>query len=148
MDRDYFTFTLGPNQFLTAIDVLPGTVPIGLSFIGLQTGNQVTVSPAGPTAAGLLGWTHYSLGDVGTDILDNMSVPANGSTGFAGALGPGTYAVWAQEASPGIEPYSFNFVVSLVPEPSTWAMMLLGFGALGVAFRRRRRSTVTLPQPA
>ena len=28
-----------------------------------------------------------------------------------------------------------------VPEPSTWAMMLLGFGAMGVALRRRRRPT-------
>ena len=27
-----------------------------------------------------------------------------------------------------------------VPEPSTWAMMLLGFGATGCAMRRRRRS--------
>ncbi len=28
-----------------------------------------------------------------------------------------------------------------VPEPSTWAMMLLGFGAMGVAVRRRRKLT-------
>ena len=28
---------------------------------------------------------------------------------------------------------------SLVPEPATWAMMLLGFGAVGVAARRQRR---------
>jgi hypothetical protein len=35
-----------------------------------------------------------------------------------------------------------------VPEPATWAMMLVGFGAMGVAFRRRRRVTVTLPQLA
>lgn len=28
-----------------------------------------------------------------------------------------------------------------VPEPGTWAMMLLGFGALGVAMRRRNTST-------
>ena len=27
-----------------------------------------------------------------------------------------------------------------VPEPTTWAMMLLGFGAMGVSFRRRRRT--------
>jgi hypothetical protein len=27
-----------------------------------------------------------------------------------------------------------------VPEPSTWAMMLAGFGAIGVALRRRRKS--------
>jgi hypothetical protein len=28
-----------------------------------------------------------------------------------------------------------------VPEPSTWAMMLLGFGGIGVALRRRRRTS-------
>jgi PEP-CTERM motif-containing protein len=33
-----------------------------------------------------------------------------------------------------------------VPEPATWAMMLLGFGAMGVACRRR--TTVTQPQIA
>lgn len=33
-----------------------------------------------------------------------------------------------------------NSVVSGVPEPSTWATMLLGFGAIGVGLRRRRKS--------
>lgn len=28
-----------------------------------------------------------------------------------------------------------------VPEPATWAMMLMGFGAIGVAMRRRRRAS-------
>jgi hypothetical protein len=35
-----------------------------------------------------------------------------------------------------------------VPEPSTWAMMLLGFGGMGVAMRRRRRSGSVLLQAA
>ena len=30
-----------------------------------------------------------------------------------------------------------------VPEPATWAMMIGGFGAIGVAARRRRRTTVS-----
>ena len=34
-----------------------------------------------------------------------------------------------------------------VPEPATWAMMLIGFGAIGFAMRRTRRS-VRLPQLA
>ena len=34
---------------------------------------------------------------------------------------------------------------SAVPEPATWAMMLLGFGAIGTSLRIRRR---TLPQAA
>ena len=31
-----------------------------------------------------------------------------------------------------------------VPEPTTWAMMLLGFGAMGVSLRRRRRTSNVL----
>ena len=33
---------------------------------------------------------------------------------------------------------TFTYVSPSVPEPSTWAMMLLGFGAVGFAIRRRR----------
>jgi hypothetical protein len=32
-----------------------------------------------------------------------------------------------------------NVVVSSVPEPATWAAMLIGFGGIGAALRRRRR---------
>jgi hypothetical protein len=31
-----------------------------------------------------------------------------------------------------------------VPEPATWAMMLMGFGAMGFAIRRRRNTTVRI----
>lgn len=33
----------------------------------------------------------------------------------------------------------FGSVVGSVPEPSTWAMMLIGFGAIGASMRRKRR---------
>jgi hypothetical protein len=36
-----------------------------------------------------------------------------------------------------------NFAVGAVPEPATWAMMLLGFGAVGYSMRRRK-ATVQL----
>jgi hypothetical protein len=35
--------------------------------------------------------------------------------------------------------FEVNNVVVGVPEPSTWAMMLLGFAGLGFAFRQSRR---------
>lgn len=35
-------------------------------------------------------------------------------------------------------------VAAAVPEPTTWAMMLIGFGAIGVAMRRRRRPALAL----
>jgi hypothetical protein len=38
--------------------------------------------------------------------------------------------------------------VPAVPEPATWAMMLLGFGAIGFSMRRRRSSGVALAQIA
>ena len=31
-----------------------------------------------------------------------------------------------------------GFIVSGVPEPTTWAMLIVGFGMAGVASRRRR----------
>jgi hypothetical protein len=43
---------------------------------------------------------------------------------------------------------SANFsITSAVPEPGTWGMMLIGFGAVGYGMRRRRRN-VALPQLA
>jgi hypothetical protein len=35
--------------------------------------------------------------------------------------------------------FSGSITASAVPEPSTWAMMLLGFAGLGFAFRQSRR---------
>ena len=35
--------------------------------------------------------------------------------------------------------YLDNIMLSTVPEPSTWAMMLVGFGAMGLGMRRQRR---------
>ena len=34
-----------------------------------------------------------------------------------------------------------NFAVAAVPEPATWAMMIMGFGAMGAVIRRRRTVT-------
>ena len=39
---------------------------------------------------------------------------------------------------------TINVQVAPVPEPGTWAMMLLGFGAMGLMIRRQRRALVQI----
>ncbi|MBW8744401.1 MAG: FxDxF family PEP-CTERM protein [Sphingomonas sp.] len=41
----------------------------------------------------------------------------------------------------GINGYSGNLTFAAVPEASTWAMMFVGFGAIGAGYRRRRTAT-------
>ncbi len=35
-------------------------------------------------------------------------------------------------------------MISAVPEPATWAMMIIGFGAIGAAMRRRAATRTTV----
>lgn len=37
-------------------------------------------------------------------------------------------------------PVGYRFSAALVPEPATWALFILGFGAIGFAMRTRRRN--------
>jgi hypothetical protein len=143
VDRDYFTITVPPNSVLTALIVLPGTQSAGTlsrSFIGVEEGPQVTLPTNATSAADLLGWHHYSPADIDLDILPEMGIPANGSTGFTPPLGPGTYSFWVQELSPGTFPYGFDLQLNpVVPEPSSMALLLVGIPA--VLFVRRRFTT-------
>ena len=138
-DRDYFTFTVPGGAQLTGITVLPGTTSGNISFLGMQAGNQVTLPTNTPTAAGLLGWRHYSPADINTDILPLMAVPASGSSGFTVPLGSGSYAFWLQDTSPGTFTYGFDFAVA-APEPESYTTVVPALGALLFILGRRRRT--------
>lgn len=62
---------------------------------------------------------------------------------------PGTYSLAiASNCSSGACPVNFADRLDLasiapVPEPATWAVMMLGFGGMGVSMRRRRRQAPT-----
>jgi hypothetical protein len=138
-DRDYFFISVPVGLHLASITVLPGTTSGNLSFIGLQEGSQVTLPFTTTTAAGLLGWWHYSPADIGNDIFPSMSIPnllGRGSSGFTIPLGAGNYAFWVQDTSGG-GPFNYGFDLFAVPEPGTIAMMLLGLGGLGFSLRKR-----------
>ncbi len=141
VDRDYFTFTLPAGMQLESLTVLPGSTFLGqseLSFIGVQAGTQVTVSPTGGSAAGLLGWWHFGVNDVGTDILGLIGT-GFGATGFNAPLQAGSYAFWVQDTGTGTAQYRLEFGVSAVPEPAAALLLLAGLAGLACQARVRRR---------
>ena len=101
-----------------------------------------------PTADGF--WVYQ--GDIGTVTLPSNS---GASDSFLltlnQSLGLGSYAVAfiKQGDSYGATANSGAILEDGgVPEPATWAMMVLGFGAAGVAMRRSRRRTISVTQLA
>lgn len=95
-----------------------------------------------------------------SSYLFNNGIGSAAGGAYTAALNPGSYylqiysptyatylsqynAVGSQSASL-VDHYDFTIdAVSNVPEPSTWAMMLAGFGAVGFSMRRRRNVRVS-----
>lgn len=134
VDRDYFTFVVPIGYQWSALQLLPGATSGGaFSFVGLQSGNQVTVLPTAPDATGLLGWTHYSPAEIGSNLLPVMGTSDYGATGFTPPLPAGTYSLWVQDTGIGTFVWSFDVQITPVPEPSLVALLLsaAAAGALG-----------------
>lgn len=145
-ERDYFTFTIPNGYFLVSITLVNAGFerPDGAGFFAIQGGTSVidpATAPPTALAAALLGYTHYSTPDIGTDILPtvagsgNPPAPLPPAIGFS-LLGQGTYSVWIQDTGVGALPYQFDFELA-TPEPGTWATGLAGLLGL-VLFRRKR----------
>ena len=133
VDRDYLSFTIPAGLQLTSLVVLPGTTAANLSFLGMESGSQVTLPSNAASAAGLLGWTHYSPSS--GNVLPDMGIPAAGSTGFTPPLPAGTYSFWVQELSTGTYNYGFDFGLEAVPNQRVpdAGPGLLGCAAVGAA---------------
>jgi len=133
-DRDYFSLLVPAGYVLAAIIELPGTQSGNLSFMGLEEGPQLTLPTNTATAAGLLGWLHYSPADINSNVLARMSIPSMGSSGFTLPLHAGTYTFWVQDTTPGT--FAYGFDLQVVPEPATAALVLLGLAASAMSSRR------------
>lgn len=136
-DIDYFNFSVPVGAMLSAVMVNAGTAVSGTqSFFAMQVGPQITVTPTGGgTGPGsLLAFDHYDASDIGTNLLARL-LPATAS------LSAGTYSVWLNETA-GTTPYSFDFVLTAVPEPAAGWMLAAGLLALGLQ-RRSARSAAT-----
>ena len=87
----------------------------------------------------------------GGQIINDMTFPSgsqisgetNGVVRYSAGSGPAIVGARFQSAQNSFE---FDNLASTgaVPEPATWAMMMLGFGAMGTMLRRRRRDSRAL----
>lgn len=123
----------------------PGGSFIQLDFSGLNAGTVVQFL-MGSTTAGE-GWQVMGTNDAGCATL---------GVGCGTAIANGSAeGVWTSLGVPAFTYYDFyatgtsggnasnvllsELNLSAVPEPATWAMMLVGFGAIGFAARRSRK---------
>jgi hypothetical protein len=109
-----------------------------VAFLGLDYGSADTYN----TFALLLldGTTELFTGqdiiNVGTADGNQAEPRTNGRLTFTNALNP-IVGLTLSSTQNSLEVDRLSSVAA-VPEPGTWALMLLGFGAIGVAMRRRR----------
>jgi hypothetical protein len=97
-------------------------------FIFTPTGSQVPQDFSGEGGQGITVTSPFVVGTNTLELIVN-----NTGSGIYGGLGTGTTSIF------------FSGVVSsTTPEPAPWALMLIGFGAMGAALRiGRRASTAT-----
>jgi hypothetical protein len=97
----------------------------------------------------------FGIGADGTDFVRAITTAGNsgllGITGDAGERFTGfslTATSGSLQAVEQVRLAGVQSITTAVPEPGTWAMMLVGFGGIGVTMRRRRRSGANLLQMA
>ncbi len=121
---------------------------------GLQIAPKSLGSLAGDLLVGNFGNGWINAFDPNTGAFEGTLDGTNGSplvidglwsltVGNGTAVGGSLNALYFS-AGPNGENDGLFGSLTAVPETSTWAMLLLGFGGLGVALRRRRRSPVAM----
>lgn len=143
----------------------PGIPAVSQSIRSYFGNTNGTVSGVYQDVATVLGQTYavsflfeYDGGVPGTATLSFGGVPlyafaSSRSAGFqtltfntvaTSTLSRLTYAYTTGASNLNIDNFSVNAVGAPVPEPATWGMMLLGFGGLGYALRRRAKPGVRI----
>jgi len=85
--------------------------------------------------------------DSSNTLLESLTLSSDGSVndvplGFYG-FQRGTAEIKSLRLSNGfITGRSFSFSTGAVPEPATWLTMIVGFGLMGAAMRRRQKATL------
>lgn len=154
----------------TTTDILNATVT---GCAGFYSGNALSGSPTDiatqKAALASLGYTfdgNYSAVTLMDHLAGQTNIDFGTLTGInyigvhygngAGAPAGGNTAFYRIDAGAGLDFFTLGFAqgssnvalytaaAGAVPEPATWAMMLLGFGAVGTALSRRKKAAGAL----
>lgn len=120
------------------MNTLGGLYGITLSTVATVADgpDDVDITAAFITGTGINTPINLMANPFNTDAIENYALSGLG-------LGAGTYTLTIEGTRGATGSYggnvAFQFVDRGVPEPATWAMMLLGLGAVGWQLRRRRQ---------
>ena len=144
------TFTLTGSR--TATFTLDDSIPDSFSTSAL-VGNQIFFNAVAGNFGGTAGTADINFG---TNLIADLNILSSnlGQTQLS-VIGGGDLFT-GSASNPVFNTGTFNLsggftagpatltitraAVAAVPEPAAWAMMLVGFGAMGVSLRRRRRT--------
>ena len=117
-------------KFSTQLEGVSGTVYVYylLAGSGLDANSLNSYISCGNSSCGLAG-TYIS----GKNDNENHELTGATFDGFVVATADSSFSFFQGKQ------LSYNAAPGAVPEPGTWALMLLGFGGIGMALRRSRR---------
>ena len=137
-------------------------LPSDMLFLQANPGASTTVRFTAPQTA-----TYHLVGSftridtsngAGDGVYTGLSAPSFGGGGLLGSnyLDTDMYNITRDFTAGEVADFSlyaggntyndgtgFRLTVASVPEPATWGMMFVGFGAMGGAMRRRRKGAVS-----
>jgi hypothetical protein len=149
-------YTQTHNGGSVPVGTIVGTGTLTLNLPSSNVGSSIDISSGGPNAGDFVSFTNlftagsfnFSLGsnDIGikpnaNDALNSFSFngSANGDNISLGLTSFSLSGPGGLNEGGGVTVLSFG---PAVPEPSTWAMMILGFAGIGAMTCRRRKSAM------
>lgn len=154
--RTYFVGKGGAG-YTVSLGALVNGIDRGLASYTNQSATFGQVHNFGAITAGDSIEYYITVADTGQTYRGDKSLNSDGiqhffrtnysGTDFGFLLSGGYYGAEDLTGGGDFNYTDFQFVsttsiLNSVPEPGTWAMMIIGFGAVGTVARRRRRTTV------
>jgi PEP-CTERM motif len=140
----YSTTARDPNQYLAIEGGDTATLSLGKSYTGVEIYLGSLDSYNAISFSNGLSFTGADLAAYGAvDNGDQQSISSNGLFYFLFSPDEAVHSVTFSSTTNALEIAGVS-ASSAVPEPSTWAMLLMGFAGLGYAARRKTRTAVSI----